>query len=92
MEQEIYDKIKKLMKDYPENDFLDTMNYILAEKILEKLKKKGTIPIQRVKEVINIKPLMETHYPKTSDESPHDYCQRIKETERQRIFEELGLE
>ena len=40
MEKEIYDKLKLIEKDYPKQDFIDTLKYIVAEETIIKLKQK----------------------------------------------------
>ena len=40
MEKEIYDKLKLIEKDYPKQDFIDTLKYIVAEETIIKLKQR----------------------------------------------------
>lgn len=53
---------------------------------------KTQIDEQKIQEIINGNDDTEKHIPKHSDESPHDYCHRVRLDERQRIKDELKLE
>ena len=44
MDKEIYQKLKIMMKEYIELDFMDTMKYIVAEETIKKINKKSSKP------------------------------------------------